>query len=645
MNYFINKLKLILILVIAIFIPIKTFCFSRDIIKEQKIESQLVMIVPAQIENFKAGTKAMDQNNLALADSLYSIVYINAPTFDPLIRRLGAIRLQLGKVEDGIALCKKAVSINKSAYNLLSLATCYFYSGKESKNYFDNLYIAIQLLEDAEKLPNGDEMDFPALLCQISIELNDIHAFRSATKKLVRKYPEAMITHYYAAILASLDEDWFKAKDEILIAKKLGLQDDIVQKFLDSGVQSKVTIRQLIWSFIWIVAIWIVGLSFLFLIGKFLSNITISSLEKQTRLNEISVFEQGLRIAYKWIMNFGGVYYYISLPIILILVLALVAGLFYLFLFIGRIPIQLMLVLTVGSGFTIYGMIQSILVKVKYSDPGRELRIEEAPELFKLVNEVAHTIGTRPIDEIRITPTIDLAVYERGSWKEKLQDKAKRILILGIGVLKDFKKDEFCAVLAHEYGHFSHRDTAGGEVAMRVRNDMNKYFYALYSAGQTVWWNIAFQFLRLYNLIFLRISHGSTRLQEVLADRVAAKTFGKLAFQNGLTYVIKREIEFTMYASSEIEEAKQMQRQFNNLYELSGNQDNEIGKELSKALNRTTSEYDTHPCPIDRFRYIGIVDDSAHSKINSLKITDLFLNWEALTVEMTTFIENGPRKI
>jgi Zn-dependent protease with chaperone function len=640
-----DKWILILVVVLTISLPAVANNLTRDPAEEQKIENRLEEIAPAEVENFKAGTIAMDQNNLALADSLYSIVLMHAPTFDPLLRRLGIIRSQSGNVNEGIELCEKAVSINKSAYNIISLARCYYFAGEGSNEYKQNLNKALFLLKEAEQMPNGDEIEFPYLIGQISLELNNIDEFRAATNKLERNYPDEMVSHYYSAILASIDEDWSKAKNEILIAKSLGLEEDAVQQFLDSGVRSKVTIQQLKWVFIWIVIIWIIGLALLFMIGKILSNITVASLEKQTGFSSVSRVEKTLRSIYKWIINFGGIYYYFSLPIILVLLLALVAGLVYLFIFIGHIPIKLMLILIVGSGFTIYGMIRSLLVKVIYSDPGRELKTEEAPGLFKLANEVANTIHTRPIDEIRITPTTDLAVYERGSWKEKLQDKAKRILILGTGILKDFKQDEFCAVLAHEYGHFSHRDTAGGEVAMRVRNDINKYFYALYLAGQNVWWNIAFHFLRLYNLIFIRISHGSTRLQEVLADRIAAGTYGKMAFQNGLTYVIKKNIEFTTYVSSEIEEAKLVQRPFKNLYELSENKKDEIENELRIALNSKTSAYDTHPSPVDRFRYIGIVDDSLHSEINSAKISDLFLNWEALTVEMTSLIENDSRHI
>ena len=41
---------------------------------------------------------------------------------------------------------------------------------------------------------------------------------------------------------------------------------------------------------------------------------------------------------------------------------------------------------------------------------------------------------------------------------------------MGIGLLPGFSQDSLRAVLAHEYG-LSHRDTAGGDVALRVNQD------------------------------------------------------------------------------------------------------------------------------------------------------------------------------
>ena len=75
-------------------------------------------------------------------------------------------------------------------------------------------------------------------------------------------------------------------------------------------------------------------------------------------------------------------------------------------------------------------------------------------------------MGTRPVDAIFLTPGAEVAVFERGRWLDKARDRARRSLILGLGVVEGFHIDPFRAVLAHEYGHFLHRDTAGGDVAL-----------------------------------------------------------------------------------------------------------------------------------------------------------------------------------
>jgi tetratricopeptide (TPR) repeat protein len=616
---------------------------KRDAILEQKIIAQLKTKDSSLVEVFKEATIAYDSNDFKKADSLYTIVYNKVPTFDHVLRRLGSTHCLLGKYEDGSKLLEQALSLNRSAFNLLALAYYYMSPYNDSNAPIPNYDKALALLQEGQRLPDGKTCDFPVLIAQIALQQKQLGPFRTATNTLLENYPNELATHYYAAILNTMDENWMDAEKEILLAKDLGLEDKVVQDFLDSGVRSHVSTHRWLNNFLWVTVFWACGLLFLFILGKLLSTLTLASFERQIKSNTPGKINNLIKLIYRMLINISGVYYYLSLPIILILVVALVVALFYLFFMIGRIPVQLMLILVIGSGVSIYSMIRSLLIKTQYSDPGRALKRDEAPALYALAEEVARALDTRPIDEIRITATTDLAVYEKGSWKQKLNDKAQRILILGVGVLKDFKQSDFRAVLAHEYGHFSHRDTAGGDVALRVRNDMSKYFYSLYAAGQTVWWNIAFQFLRLYHFIFRRISHGATRLQEVLADRVAAQVYGVQAFQNGLTHVIRREIEFTTYANSEIETAKTNKRALNNLYALTGNQDESIDKELNKVLNQKTSEDDTHPSPTDRFRYISALPAKYISDEGAF-VTALFKNWDQLTLEMTTFIEERVNK-
>jgi Zn-dependent protease with chaperone function len=475
-------------------------------------------------------------------------------------------------------------------------------------------------------------------LAQAALQLYNIDVLKKTTNELLKLYPEKMATHYYAAIVAAEEENFLLSENEILKAKELGLNEESVNSFLDSGIHTKALMERAKKTFLWILAAWAVGLILLFALGSLLSNYTLKAIEREFKTKSSTKTAHILRNIYGGLINTAGIYYYISLPIILILVVAMVIGLFYLFLMIGRIPIQLMFILVIGACFTIYGMIRSLILKVKYEDPGRELKPSEAPALFELTKEVAKTMGTRPIDEIRITPETDLAVYELGSWREKMRDRGKRVLILGTGVLKDFKQNDFKSILAHEYGHFSHRDTAGGEVALRVRNDIHKYYISLLNAGQAVWWNLAFQFIRLYDFIFRRISNGATRLQEILADRVAAQTYGAYSFENGLTYVIKRNIEFIKLANNEIEEARKVKRPFNNLYDLSGGFSDEIEKEVKTALNRETTNEDTHPSPIDRFRFIRDLGKDKE-RTDDVYVRDLFKDWNALTSEMTKSIE------
>jgi len=629
-----KKVKLNLIIIISLICTqIQAQAPTRDRQKEEKIEKQLEAIDSSLVPTFKKATIAMDEQKYKLADSLYAIVYSKAPNFDPVVRRHGSLQLSLGNIKEGIDLSKKAVEINRSAYNLTNLAEGYLISKDTTK-----LFEAQQLLNEAIKLPNSDNLDILAIQTQISLKINDINSFKETLIQLKAKYPNEMLTHYYSALLFAYEEQWREAKNEILKAKEKGLPQEDVDSFLDSGINNEILKLNSIIYFSVIVGVWILGLLSLFLIGKLFSNLTLKAIENN-QLETSSAKPGGwLRSGYKNLINIGGFYYYISLPIILVLVIALTVGIIYLFLLAGTIPIKLAAILVIGAIVTIYSMIRSLLLKVDYTDPGRELKKEEASQLYNLTDEVAQIMGTRPIEEIHITPLNDLAVYETGTRREKMNDQGKRILILGTAVLKDFKKGDFKAVLAHEYGHFAHRDTAGGEIAFRVQNDINKYFIALHNSQQNTIWNIAFHFLRLYNFIFLRISHGATRLQEVLADRIAAKTFGTPAFVNGLTHVIKRQIEFGKYADVEIEEALELQRPINNLYELKGNHDITIEEELNTILNSKTTEDDTHPSPADRFRYIEGIKTVNVMEDNSL-VTDLFQDWNSLTEEMTKTID------
>ena len=252
---------------------------------------------------------------------------------------------------------------------------------------------------------------------------------------------------------------------------------------------------------------------------------------------------------------------------------------------------------------------------------------------------MAAAVGTRPVDEIRVTPGTEMAVYEQGSRRERREDRARRVLLVGMGLIDGFRKAPFCAVLAHEDGHFAHRDTAGGELALRVSNDMLKFAGVLIESGQAVWWNFAWHFLRAYNFLFRRISHGATRLQEVLADRVAAGLYGAASFEEGLRHVVRRHVEFTAIVNDEVEQALEARRELRSLYTLEPLRTDSLSQEIEDALLREASEDDTHPGPQERFRLVSRIT-TAPMPVGDGLIWDLFANAADLSTEMTAQIDS-----
>jgi hypothetical protein len=101
--------------------------------------------------------------------------------------------------------------------------------------------------------------------------------------------------------------------------------------------------------------------------------------------------------------------------------------------------------------------------------------------------------------------------------------------------------------------------------------------------------------------------------------------------------VIKRDIEFNYLANKEIEIVKTAKRPLNNFYELPKSSDGFVENELDKALKSPTTEEDTHPSPTDRFRYIAGINIH-HLENDATLVTGLFVDWNAITREMTQLI-------
>ena len=63
--------------------------------------------------------------------------------------------------------------------------------------------------------------------------------------------------------------------------------------------------------------------------------------------------------------------------------------------------------------YTLFSIVRSLVVRRQEAEPGHPLAPEDAPALWSLAKDVAATVGTRPIEEIYVSPTTAVGVMER----------------------------------------------------------------------------------------------------------------------------------------------------------------------------------------------------------------------------------------
>jgi Zn-dependent protease with chaperone function len=348
------------------------------------------------------------------------------------------------------------------------------------------------------------------------------------------------------------------------------------------------------------------------------------------------------RSAYGALIGFAAVYYYISVPIVIAAVLVAAGTVIYGFLMIGQIPIKLLFIVGIVALVSIWSMLRSLVVRRgRDEDPGRPLTESEAPALWALLREVAQQVGTRPVDSVYVTLATEVAVIERGSVGQRMRDEAKRALILGVGALDGMTRQQLRAILAHEYGHFSNRDTAGGRLPAVVQSSLFLTMVRIAQGGGATFYNPAWHFVRGFHALFLRITLGASRLRETLADQFAATVYGGQAFAGGLTHIVRRSLEFDRNLEVLAGRAQADARPIASLYAappMPVGGDANLEAKFQERMNAPGSPYDSHPTPGFRINWVGRLSVATGTRPADADepAWTLFPNREALEQEMTT---------
>jgi len=611
--------------------------FDREILEALRARD------PEAVPIFEAANKARLQERFEEASAAYAEVERRVPGYFHATRRRCVVEDLLGHRADAIALCRKALESERSPENLTALAHILSRSGQDVSAGLEE---ARTLLAEARRKKPADIYS-RQVECQIALSSGDLATLRNTVAQLRQQAPDELMTHYCAIWLALSDRSIADARAELEGAKAAGLAPEAA-----ASIERTITVHTPWYHRYWkpaavVLAIWAALLGLLVVAGLVLSRRTLEAVAE--RPQEASGRAVGLgastRSLYRAVITIACGFYYVSLPLVLLTVVGVGGGLIYAFFMLGHIPIKLVFVIGLLVVVTVWSMLRSLVVVARESDPGEQLDFNENPELVKVLKEVAEVVGTAPVDKVFLTPGTDLAVYERGGGWSRLAGHRERCLILGLGLLEGMRLRSFRSVLAHEYGHFSNADTAGGSLALAVRRSLIVMAQRLARGGAATWYNPAWLFVKNFYSVFLRISQGASRLQEILADRWAAFRYGSDAFAEGLRFVIERSVRFEQATNAALTEVVKAGRQVSNLYQYSATavpSEGDIEALIKAEMERAPSPYDSHPAPAQRLGLVAALGATTPSVPGDDRaVWELFADRKRLERQMTDVIRRN----
>ncbi len=607
----------------------------RDPVFEQTIYDKLERINPEAIPVFTAATEAMDRQDYQTAIAGFLQVLAIAPDFPDALRRLGNCLMSSGNVEEGLGYIASAYQLDPSPANQSAYAFGLLLRGNE-----DDAQMAFGLAQKASESDPGD-LYYHFVLFEAAVMTKNDSYVKNEADQLVALAPQNPESHYLLSLAYAYEGKMKSSYAELKEAKKLGLSEEDYQSALDGFGLSKYlqiisTARAVGFSYLG----WLLGFPILLIVGGLLSRKLLALIkEEYTQPNYVlTQSEKSLRSVYKAIIGIASVYFYLSIPFVIALILAIFGGLILLFFYLGWIPINITIMLGLVGSITIFILIRSLFTKVKLNDPGRILKPNDAPELWALVVDVATKTGAHPVDIIYVTSGTDISVNEY-DYRSRHKKGRKRNLILGLGALANLNQSQFQAILAHEYGHFINKDTAGGELAWKVNQTIWKMGYGLARSGAVSVINPGWWFIKVFSKIYAKITLGASRLQEYLADRQAALIYGIDSLLSGLRQIIFKDVEFNKYinqiATTHPAAISTQHNLYSQSYDLSAENHTDLVNEVDKFMKESTGEFDSHPSYHDRFNYLRNIQKAPLVSENDRPIINLIPNFTALSEEMS----------
>jgi Zn-dependent protease with chaperone function len=155
----------------------------------------------------------------------------------------------------------------------------------------------------------------------------------------------------------------------------------------------------------------------------------------------------------------------------------------------------------------------------KFVPPGPRLDPARHPRLFEMIRIVARDTRQKPPAEVYLDSTVNAWVSSRGGL---LGLFSRRVMAIGLPLLKVVSQGQLRCVIAHEFGHYSGGDTFLGPWVHRTGAAIQRTVELL-EGNDSIW---RFPFLAYGNL-FMKVSLAVAQQQELAADALAARIGGR----------------------------------------------------------------------------------------------------------------------
>ncbi len=223
-----------------------------------------------------------------------------------------------------------------------------------------------------------------------------------------------------------------------------------------------------------------------------------------------------------------------------------------------RIPIAILIglvIVVLGTVIAIFTGFYYLFFPPKRKTLGVYVKSDDQRKLWEITREIAKEVKAEPISKIIIAPDPGIGVYLDGSLFTTIFGGGERVLEIGLPSLHGLTTGEFKAILAHEYGHFSNRDTQWNSFTYSMSSSLTSALesvpgppkngkeemslVSLIMSLNPAYW-ILFLFVRLY----FKVTNGFSRIREVMADIMAMNLYGGKAFSSGLLKVATNDLVF-----------------------------------------------------------------------------------------------------